>query len=242
MPVLVTAMPQDIDLVRALMARLSEGGGELRCYLEDDDYDLRSLGCKIAVGALDDADSLEGALTNVHTFIPVLADPWPIFDASLTDKFFTFAETVTAVAEAGLTEQTIVPISAVAQGTVRDRLEALARRFEAIPSHCVLRTGFTWGPGRPLYESARSLDPALNVSALSIEDLVSAIAAADDFEELTGTFEIGGGTYEVGALAQTLEPGEASVGPGMANLIPNGELTLGSSGFAELSIQMHPLI
>ncbi len=80
MPVLIAARSADLDLVRPLARLLRSGGGEVRCYLDTDDHELRDLGCKIAVGALDDAYNLEAALTRVHTFIPLLPDPFDIHD------------------------------------------------------------------------------------------------------------------------------------------------------------------
>ena len=78
MPVLIAARSADLDLVRPLARLLRSDGGEVRCYLDTDDHELRDLGCKIAVGALDDAYKLEAALTNVHTFVLLLADPFDV--------------------------------------------------------------------------------------------------------------------------------------------------------------------
>lgn len=192
MPVLITAVNRDLDIVIPLAAKLLTGGGEVRCYLEYDDHELRTMGCKIAVGDLDDAYTMGAALTNVHTFIPLLADPLSFTDAS--DQLTSFgAAAAEAAADAGL-GQTILAIS-VAGGKGNAIFDAMREIEEAFLSSvkplCVLKTGFIAGADRPL-RLAGSSDPGKKVSAVEVVDLVAAIAAADDRERIDGVWELAG--------------------------------------------------
>jgi hypothetical protein len=200
-PVLIAARSADLDLVRPLARLLRSEGGEVRCYLDTDDHELRHLGCKIAVGALDDAYNLEAALTNVHTFVPVLADPFDIRTAEdlgqLRDMGMASAE---AAAGAGIA-QTILPIP-VLPGIhpVTATFAGVNKAFDAgVHPLCRLRTGYLWGDERPLpalLSAARhhgvDLPTNVCVSVLGIEAWASAVAAADDREDLDGTWELGG--------------------------------------------------
>lgn len=211
MPVLIAARSADLDLVRPLARLLRAEGGEVRCYLDSDDYELRELGCKIAVGALDDAYNLEGALTNVHTFVPVLPDP---FDLQTPEDFGRLLAMGLAMAEgaagAGIA-QTILPFPVLP--TPHPAAAVFGQVATAFKNNihplCQLRTGYLWGDGRPfptLLAAARhhgtDLPRSVCVSVLDVEAWASAIAAADDRENLDGTWEVGG---DVEPLVDLLE-------------------------------------
>ncbi|MCW3044600.1 MAG: hypothetical protein JWL57_2758 [Actinobacteria bacterium] len=201
MPVLIAARSADLDLVRPLARLLRSDGGEVRCYLDTDDHELRHLGCKIAVGALDDAYNLEAALTNVHTFVPVLTDPFDIRTpediGQLRDMGLASAE---AAAGAGIA-QTILPIP-VLPGIhpVTAIFAEVEKAFDAgVHPLCRLRTGYLWGDERPLpalISAVRhhgvDLPEGVCVSVLGIDAWAAAVAAADDREDLDGTWELGG--------------------------------------------------
>lgn len=139
MPVLISAFQSDIALVRMLADRLIQDGGEVRCYLEEDDVVLRNVGCKLAVGALDDEFNFEAALTNVHTLIAL----------------FPSGNFASAVARAAGTAR--VPHTIIALG---DHPEVQADFEKYCSPLCVIRAG----------PDVRG------------EDLVEALAAADDKE------------------------------------------------------------
>jgi hypothetical protein len=215
-PVLIAARSADLDLVRPLASLLRSDGGEVRCYLDTDDHELRQLGCKIAVGALDDAYNLEAALTNVHTFVPVLADPFDIHTAEdlgqLRDMGMASAE---AAAGAGIA-QTILPIpvlpgihpAAAAFAEVEKAFEA------AVHPLCRLRLGCLWGEERPLpalLSAVRhhgvDLPKGVCLSVLGIDSWAAAVAAADDRENLDGAWELGG---EIEPLIDLLDQAPAN--------------------------------
>src|ERR687896_768389 len=132
MPVLISGSLEEIDLIRLLAQRLREDGGEVRCYLDDDDFELRNIGCKIAVGDLEDGTNLEGALTNVHTFIPIMRDPAKIL-AEDVPRFEEVAEAAHSAAAASAIVETILSLPAIersssALGPVFARIAETFRR------------------------------------------------------------------------------------------------------------------
>jgi hypothetical protein len=200
-PVLIAARSADLDLVRPLAHLLRSDGGEVRCYLDTDDRELRDLGCKIAVGALDDAYNLEAALTRVHTFIPLLPDPFDIHDPDgIADLRAAGLAAAEAAAGAGIA-QTILPIP-VLPGIhpLTATFAEVEKAFEAgVHPLCRLRMGYLWGDERPLpalLSAARHHDIELpeNVclTVLGVDAWAAAVAAADDRENLDGTWELGG--------------------------------------------------
>lgn len=182
MPVLIAAVNRDLDIVVPLASKLLAGGGEVRCYLEYDDHELRTMGCKIAVGDLDDVYTMGAALTNVHTFIPLLADPLSFTGDSTGLAAFGAAAAEAAVAAGP--EQTILPISTAGEAghPVFEALRAIEESFrEAVKPLLTLRTSFIVGPERPL----RIAGPGKaehEVPCITVEALTTAIAAADDLE------------------------------------------------------------
>lgn len=190
MPVLIAAVNRDLDIVVPLASKLLTGGGEVRCYLEFDDHELRSMGCKIAVGDLDDAYTMEAALTNVHTFIPLLADPLS-FAADL-GQLTAFGGAAAEAAAAAHLGQTILPISAAggARHPIFEALRAIEEAFrEAVEPLCVLKTRFVAGQDRPLRIAGLG-DAQYELSTVSVEDLIAAIAAADDREGIEETRDL----------------------------------------------------
>lgn len=210
MPVLLFAGIEDLDVVRPLAARLLRDGGEVRGYLDDDDYELRNMGCKLAIGALDDDMTLEAALTNVHTFIPILTDPGRLNDQSALDKLLELGLTAARAASGADIAQTILPASTASgsNNALGDALSRVEQKFqENVSPLCILRTGFLWGVSRPLPECVRGLRTSTEevstearVAVVGVEDLVDLVAAADDREDLHGTWELAGEEQSLGEL------------------------------------------
>ncbi len=189
MPVLIAAAAPDLDIVYALATLLRADGGEVRCYLEEDDHELRQIGCKIAVGDLDDAFRLDAALTNVHTFVPIFADIFTIIGNP--PLFRGFAKAAAEALAASQIEQVILPISGLVPeanevtSVVQDAVKMLS---EAGVPACVIRTGLITGPDRP----SASLRYRVGANVVPIDLLASVLKEADDREGTHGSWELGG--------------------------------------------------
>ena len=186
MPVLIAAHPFDIEAVRLLAAKLREGGGEIRAYLEEDDHELRGVGCKVAVGRLDDASNLIAALTNVHTLVAFVPDATSI-ERDL-DAFRSFADALVQAASEQRLPQTIVAVPGLRPNghSVSELASRLEREMqERADPVCVVRTAVLIVP-------ERDGDPSEGVPEApftSAEDLAAAIVAADDHERIEGSYD-----------------------------------------------------
>lgn len=211
MPVLIAARSSALDLVRPLARLLRADGGEVRCYLDTDDYELRELGCKIAVGALDDAYNLDAALTRTHTFIPVLPDPFEVVDADDVAQLRAVGLAAAEAAESSDVARTILPIPVLPDAhPVQPAYDEVAKAFSAGRKPlCRIRTGALLGPDRPLAALLQAVQahnvevPAsVILSVLDVDAWAATLAAADDREELDGTWELGGDVEPLADLVQ----------------------------------------
>ncbi len=204
MPVLISAPPSEMDIVRPLALNLLEGGGEVRCYLEEDDHELRQEGCKIAVGNLRDELTLEGALTNVHTAIPIFPDPATIFGSDDLSFMREVGFALVDALDAARVEQTILPLTGLYRTPTElgGTFDQIRRLFEErIHPLCIVVTGLLWGEERAFPVDAGLLgDRSHSLSVLAIADLVAALTAADDREDLNGMWELGGATLNAETL------------------------------------------
>jgi hypothetical protein len=229
MPVLIAAGNTELDIVRLLAFRLLEGGGEVRCYLEEDDHELRQEGCKVAVGELTDDVTLEGALTNVHTFIPLLPDPAFIVDESSVEILLQIGSTWASAASRSNIEQTLIPIPSVSRSqTLLGRAYSdIEESFvEACDPLCILLTGWIWGENRPIQNLNFS-----NIDVTYVGDLVDALAAADDLERIDGIVELGGSPITSRDSGAKLEPSK------LLQEALSEKVSIGSSGFEKLGIK-----
>lgn len=247
MPVLILAESEDVDIVRPLAARLLQDGGEVRCYLDEDDYELRNIGCKLAVGLPDDEMNLEGALTNVHTFIPLIPDPIRLSDEAALERLVAFGLSAARAAASAETSQTIVPVPAVV-GTPNPVGQALARIerefMTAVHPLAVLRIGLLWGPDRPLLACLRGLrgqeaggfSAGPPVGVVKLEEFVALVAAADERENLEGAWELGGEAYSVAELVGMAGEGSSAEPPDWFMKILAVGLLAGSSATQEFGV------
>lgn len=247
MPVMIACGPRELDIARPLAARFRDDGGEVRCYLEEDDWELKDAGCKIAVGDLTDEMNLEGALYNAHTFVPLLSDPVSVRTADEAQVVSNLARIWSAAAARSNIEQTVLAIPAMGgSGPVGEAFREAEMSFgEAVGPLCTLRTGLYWGPDRPLPRILRGWRDAPlkdQVNVLSVEDLVSLIAAADDRENLDGTWDFGGGAYSVERLIEIAGDG-ASEEPSLgAEECLRAVIEIGNSATGELGIEASSLV
>ena len=93
MPVLITGATGLVG--RALAARLRAEDAQVRAYVRRDDPALRALGLHVAVGAIDDVQRLESALTRVHTIVHLVGATWP--ERGVTYDFLNRESTECAV-------------------------------------------------------------------------------------------------------------------------------------------------
>ena len=243
MPVLIAAHGTDLDLVRPLARRLRDGGGEVRCYLDTDDQELRLLGCKIAVGALDDPYNLEAALTNVHTFVPVLADPFAVHDpADLAILRATGLAAAEAAAASDLA-QTILPVPQLPKGhPIQAVVGEIEQSFDSgVRPLCLLRTGYLWGEGRPFptalaaaKAAGADLAPDVCLCVVDTPTWASVIAAADDREGVQGAWDLGGDVQPLVDLLERVGDAGGTAPPSEWSLsLLAGDLVLGSSAAQE---------
>lgn len=237
MPVLISAPPSEMDIVRPLAMNLLEDGGEVRCYVEEDDHELRQEGCKVAVGLLTDDGTLEAALTNVHTFIPLLPDPAIIRNSEDLEIVRQIAQAAVVAARAAPVEQTILPVPGLSESSELGRTFFEVRRSfqEALDPLAVIVTGMLWGPGRPFASVAGSIGSDGRIQAVAIEDLVAALSSADDREGLNGVWELGGDPYPVGVPDAPGFGPDAQALPLLAEALEAG-MAVGASAYDEFGI------
>jgi hypothetical protein len=250
-PVLISAASDDLGIVVPLARRLREDGGEVRCCLPEDDYELRAIGCKVAVCHPLDEMNLEASLTNVHTFVPVLPDPAAIDDPEVLELLLAYGRTAARAAGDASIEQTILCVPAVPETHPVGRAFAdIAADFRsAVRPLCVIRTGLVWREDGPLAAGMRALaggpaTPSADrlVSAVALDDLVPLIAEVDDREDTHGTWDFGGKAVPLGDLL-TLDWGSGPAvpfGPWMEGILASGPAT-GVSAEDEFGVVARPL-
>lgn len=188
MPVLMTAHPRDLDIVRAIAEGLAEGGGEIRCYLEDDDHLLRNIGCKIAVGRLDDAETLAAALTNVHTFLALAPDPLSFDEDEAESLGATLGAWAEAARDAEVAQNTMVLGAALpADDPIAGMMASAPSRFAGVSPLCVIECGLLVGDERPL-----SVPGEAQARVVPLGDLVRVIQQVDDRESSHGFVRLAG--------------------------------------------------
>lgn len=197
MPVLILASPSQLPIARGLGERLVAEGGEVRCYLEEDDFELNSMGCKIAVGPLDDFGNVEGAMFNAHTFMPLLPNPLVIADEAGADQVGALGEGLADAASRSNVEQTVLALSCVSRcsGPIGRAYARVADAFrDKVDPLCVVVTGLIDDPQHPLPTSATPPDQAgeSRIPVVGPEELIEVLVAADSREGLSGTWELGG--------------------------------------------------
>ena len=251
MPVLIAAASDDFGLVVPLARRLREDGGEVRCYLPEDDGELRHIGCKIAVGHPLDELNLEASLTNVHTFVPVLPEIAAIDDPQTLELVLAYGHAAARAAADSSIEQTILSVPAVPVAhPVGRALEGIADAFvtQCRPV-CVVRTGLVWRSDGPLAAGMRALDGALPgpeqpvISVVTRDDLVALLAEIDDREDTHGTWDFGGQALTLGDLRRVGWGDGPAVpfGPWMREILASG-LVAGGSAESEFGVVARPLL
>lgn len=187
MPVLVTGA--ETGLGRMVVRAARAGGGEVRAYLDgevagdEDAAALRALGCKVAVGEIDDEGLLELALEQVHTLVHCWGGP-------LTDpgeELDGLAGVLSAAVGAGCRRL----VWASHQGAddpgdvayLRACADAEELLADAPLESVVIRRALTYGPSDPFTTSLAGGAAGVRADArhapLTMGDLAAALVRAD---------------------------------------------------------------
>jgi uncharacterized protein YbjT (DUF2867 family) len=188
MPVMVTGAQSQLGA--RVIEYLRSTGGELRVYLdatvatEDDAARLRAVGCKVALGELDDEGNLEAALEQVYT----VAHCWtgPLHDPD--EQVEVAATLCSALLGAGV--RRLIWVCELARDDCNPYLAAGAQireLFHALPLETVtLLTGLRYGDGDAFTARLRAgwlsgSDVAGDAvhAPIHIDDVARAVAVAD---------------------------------------------------------------
>ena len=188
MPVLVTGA--EAGLGASVIDHLSRTGGELRAFLDattctdDDIARVRTGGCKVAIGELDDEGHLEAALEQVHTVAHCWTGPLHSPAEQLE------AAAALASAALGAHVRRLIWVRDLARPEGNPYLEAgaqIAALFEDLPIETVmLSTAVRHSDDDPFtirlaagWLSGTPVDQATPHAPISNDDVARAIAAAD---------------------------------------------------------------
>ena len=194
MPVLLTGGEGPVG--RAAAARLRAAGGEVRAFVDlervprPDPEPLRRLGCKVALGALDDEGHLESAMEQVHTVLhlagSLVDDPDDLVERAAT--------VVSAAIGAGVRRLVALSWLGADRPDGAAHLEACAEvegLVAAAPLEgVVVRRGLTYGLDEPLVEALAAQASAAELAGadqwpLWAGDLADVVVACD--RERVGT-------------------------------------------------------
>lgn len=222
MPVLITGA--ETAEGRAAARRFRASAGEVRVFVDADDTAaaeaLRSAGCKVARGTLEDEGHLETAAEQVHTIVHLAGGPMTAAEVVVDDA----ATVLSAAIGAGC--RRMVWASHVGADDPRGNayLEACAEveamLGEAPLETIVVRRSLTYGPGDPLTGAlANGALPTLAKESthqpLYVDDLALVIAEAD---------RVRGGVGDLAILLTLTGPTEVLLG-GFADLLTAPERT-----------------
>lgn len=199
MPVLVTGAEDGLGA--RVVEQLRMSGGEIRAYLDgnvvttDAAASLRSTGCKVAVGELDDEGHLEAALAQVHTVAHCWGGPLHDLDAQLE------AAGTVASALLGAGVRRLVWVRELAVDSANPYLARLAEigaLFEDLPVETItLATSLRHGPTDQLttrlaegWLSGSGADAAAVHAPIDLEDVARAVAVADRRRDPSGELHL----------------------------------------------------
>lgn len=186
MPVLITGAETAEGLAAA--RRFLRSGGQVRVFVDaaagDEAEVLRSAGCVVARGSLDDEGHLETAAEQVHTVVHVAGGPMTDPDAVLDDA----ATVMSAAIGAGCSRMIFTSHVGADHPTGNAYLEACAEvesmLADAPLETVIVRRALTYGPADPLTVAlaAGSLPATARESThqpLYVGDLAMVLAEAD---------------------------------------------------------------
>ncbi len=199
MPVLVTGAEDGLGV--RVIERLRASDGEVRAFLdataagETAAATLRSRGCKVALGELDDEGHLEAAMAQVHT----VAHCWGGALHDLDQQVVVAATLAAALLGAGVRRLVwIRELPADPANPYMATQSHIAELFEELPVETVmLATALRYGAGDPLtarladgWLSGSAVDPAAEHAPVHLDDVARAVAAADRQRGSTGELHV----------------------------------------------------
>jgi uncharacterized protein YbjT (DUF2867 family) len=236
MPVVVTGA--DSPVGRAVVPLLRERGSEVRATVRDpgDADHLRSLGAKVAVDALSDADTLRAVLDDAHTVCHLSEGLFPTAGESYEEAILESTRSLIETArKARVRRVLLVSYPGASSISNNDFLRNMGLAEEAVHDsgleHAILRCTHLYGPGSPWLEfmiAASRRNPAVIVgdgsqrlAPIFSADVAGALAAADDrAQPVSDTYGLQGPeVISAGELADVLgAPGTPKryVGPQMS--------------------------
>ncbi|MCA1833490.1 MAG: SDR family oxidoreductase [Actinomycetota bacterium] len=205
MPVLIIGATSDVG--RSLAGLLRAEDAQVRAYVRQDDADLRSMGCKVAVGLYDDLGRMESAMEQVHTVVNLAAEEDPPFrlrdwsNQETTDVALIAARSADVMRFLALSELHASPTARDeylrARGTSDDLVRSSGLQF------AILRCAPILGAHTPLGEALRrardarvatSLSPgSQRMNPIGAGDVARALLLADSRgAAVNGEWDIGG--------------------------------------------------
>ena len=203
MPVLITGATGLVG--RALAARLVTEGAQVRAFIRKDDPGLRSAGVHVAIGAADNVERLEAALTRVHTIVHLIGGYWPARGETydLLNRDTTEAAVIAARA-ADVQRFVFLSFPGADGGSTNAFLASKGRAERHILDsgleHAIFRCAPIWEGLPRLFERMRRgrvvTVPGTGSqqwNPVALDDVIGALIAADSRDEaVRGIWELGG--------------------------------------------------
>ena len=208
MPVVVTGASGLIG--RAAVQAFAKTSPEVRAYVRRPDVadSLRALGAKVAVGAIDDVDTLTVVMRGAHTVSHLVGGlDLPDEDSYVRDNVGSMQAVLQAAERAKVSRVLFVSYPGASPGASNAYLRAkgLAER-EVVGSgldHAIVRCTHVYGPGSDWLHRTRKLAKGIPATVLGsgaqvlapvyVDDVAAILAAADDRgQTVSGTWGLEG--------------------------------------------------
>jgi uncharacterized protein YbjT (DUF2867 family) len=208
MPVVVTGASGLIG--RAAVAAFARVSPEVRAYVRRPEAadPLRALGAKVAVGAIDDDDTLATVMRGAHTVCHLVGGlDLPNEEAYVRDNVGSTRAVLHAAARAKVTRFLFVSYPGASPGATNAYLRAKGLAEQEVANsgleHAIIRCAHVYGPGSSWLmatrKAARGWPPVVLGSGHQViapeyvDDVAGVLAAADDREQPTsGTWALEG--------------------------------------------------
>lgn len=208
MPVVVTGASGLVG--RYAVEALAKVSPEVRAYVRRPETveGLRRLGAKVAVGWIDDVDTLTAVMSGAHTLCHLVGAPLTAHPSVQQEVAAAAAPVLRAARAAGVVRVLVLSMPGASPDAVDARLRTAAAVESAVEASglefAVIRSTWIYGPGSPALEALRTtgrivgVTPSLRsgrqtVAPVFVEDVAEVLAAADDVEHLrSGTWRLNG--------------------------------------------------